>query len=232
VNPIMRSAAGAFCVLALAGILAVPPASGQAGEHSGKPDHYDHAFRDAEAWSKTFDDPARDRWQQPERVIAALQIAPDADVADIGSGTGYFSVRLGKALPRGRVIGIDIQPDMVRFLNERAARERLPNVMSRLGTAEDPGIAAESVDLVLMVDTYHHIGARERYFEKVRAGLRPGGRLAIVDFKADSPNGPPLQHRIPPEKVTEELNAAGYSLVETHQFLPWQYFLVFQKRDS
>jgi len=229
VNPIMRSAAGAFCVLALAGILAVPPASGQAGEHSGKPDHYDHAFRDAEAWSKTFDDPARDRWQQPERVIAALQIAPDADVADIGSGTGYFSVRLGKALPRGRVIGIDIQPDMVRFLNERAARERLPNVMSRLGTAEDPGIAAESVDLVLMVDTYHHIGARERYFEKVRAGLRPGGRLAIVDFRPETALGPPRHFRVTESQVKAEMAKAGFGFVETVDILADQFILVFRR---
>ena len=82
-----------------------------------------------------------------------------------------------------------------------------------------------------MVDTYHHIGNRVQYFTKLKSSLGPNGRLAIVDFKADSPNGPPPQHRIAPEKVAEELDAAGYSLLETHKFLPRQYFLVFRKRE-
>ncbi|HEY7247647.1 MAG TPA: SAM-dependent methyltransferase, partial [Xanthobacteraceae bacterium] len=79
-----------------------------------------------------------------------------------------------------------------------------------------------------VVDTYHHIDHRIAYFARLRESLRPNGRLAIVDFKADSPNGPPLEHRIAPEKATAELNAAGYSLVATHPFLPRQYLLVFQ----
>jgi predicted methyltransferase len=88
------------------------------------------------------------------------------------------------------------------------------------------------VDVVLIVDTYHHIGNRTQYFAKLQASLRPGGRLVIIDFKADSPNGPPPQHRIAPEKAAEELAAAGYGLVETQTILPRQYFLVFQKRGS
>ena len=82
------------------------------------------------------------------------------------------------------------------------------------------------------MDTYHHIGNRTQYFAKLQASLRPGGRLVIIDFKANSPNGPPPQHRIPAEKVAEELGAAGYTLSETHPILPRQYFLVFQKRGS
>jgi len=81
------------------------------------------------------------------------------------------------------------------------------------------------------VDTYHHIGNRTQYFAKLKSLLRPTGRIAIVDFNADSPSGPPAQHRISPERVMEELNAAGYSLMETLQFLPRQYYLVFRKRD-
>ena len=89
----------------------------------------------------------------------------------------------------------------------------------------------EPVDVVLVVDTYHHIGNRTQYFAKLKSSLRPTGRLAIVDFKAASQSGPPMQYRILPERVTEELNAAGYSLMETLQFLPRQYYLVFRKRD-
>jgi cyclopropane fatty-acyl-phospholipid synthase-like methyltransferase len=86
----------------------------------------------------------------------------------------------------------------------------------------------EAADLILVVDTYHHIGHRRHYFAKLKASLRKGGRLAIVDFKADSPNGPPPEHRVSPERVAEELGAAGFMLTEEHKFLPRQYFLVFQ----
>jgi ubiquinone/menaquinone biosynthesis C-methylase UbiE len=85
--------------------------------------HMHRRFDDAEKWSKVFDDPARDAWQKPVEVITALKLAPDAVVADIGSGTGYFAVRLARAVPRGKVYGADVETDMVRFLNERAARE-------------------------------------------------------------------------------------------------------------
>jgi SAM-dependent methyltransferase len=100
-----------------------------------------------------------------------------------------------------------------------------------LANTETPNLP-EPVDLLLVVDTYHHIDNRVAYFAKVRGSLRPNGRLVIVDFKADSPDGPPPEYRISPEKVTVELNAAGYSLVATHLFLPRQYFLVFQSKAS
>ena len=90
----------------------------------------------------------------------------------------------------------------------------------------------EPVDLILVVDTYHHIDDRIRYFAALQSSLRPGGRLVIIDFKADSPNGPPAQHRISPERVGEELAAAGYMLIEKFEFLPRQYGLIFKKRDS
>jgi hypothetical protein len=88
----------------------------------------------------------------------------------------------------------------------------------------------EPVEFILLVDTYHHIRNRIEYFARLKSSLRHAGRLAIVDFKADSPSGPPAQHRVLPEKVTQELNAAGYSLIESFEFLPRQYFLIFQKR--
>jgi cyclopropane fatty-acyl-phospholipid synthase-like methyltransferase len=193
-------------------------------QHGAQPMH--SQFDDAERWAKVFDDPERDAWQKPAEVVRALKLAPDASVADIGSGTGYFAVRFARAVPQGRVYGADLEPDMVRYLNERAGREKLANLRSHLAAAEDPKIPA-AVDLVIVVDTYHHIGSRERYFGGLRASLKPGGRVAIVDFKPDSPVGPPRRHRIAPERVRTEMEGAGYRLAEEHGFLPYQYFLVF-----
>jgi SAM-dependent methyltransferase len=198
-----------------------------AAQHAEQPMH--RRFDDAEKWSKVFDDPARDAWQRPGEVIAALRLAPDAIVADIGSGTGYFAVRLARALPRGRVYGADVEPEMVRFLNARAAREGLGNLSSHAAGQDGPNLPVQ-VDLALVVDTYHHIARRSRYFERLKSALRAGGRVAIIDFKLDSPTGPPVKHRIAPEQVKVEMERAGYRLQEEPGFLPHQYFLIFTPR--
>ena len=205
--------------LALAG-----PSFAQHGEQ-----HLHRSFDDAAKWSKIFDDPGRDAWQKPAEVIRALKLPHDAAVADIGSGTGYFAVRLARALPKGRVYGADIAPDMVKFLNERAAKEKLPNLSSHLAGESDPKLPAP-VDLVLVVDTYHHIAQRPEYFQRLKGVLKPGGRVAIVDFRPESPTGPPAAHRVAPGQVSAEMERAGFRLAERHEFLPDQYFLVFAPR--
>jgi SAM-dependent methyltransferase len=201
--------------------------------HHGIAGHGDGAFHrrfdDAAKWAKEFDNPERDAWQKPEEVLNALHLRGNAIVADLGSGTGYFAVRLAKRLPEGKVFAADIEEDMVRYLAGRAHNEHLPNIVPVQTSAEAANLP-EPADLILVVDTFHHIGNRSEYFSKLKSSLRAGGRLAIVDFKADSPVGPPPEHRIPPERVVEELDAAGYALLETHSFLPRQYFLVFQPR--
>ena len=205
-------------------LLIAAPAFGQHGEQ-----HMHQRFEDAERWSKVFDDPARDAWQMPSNVVRALKLAPDAAVADIGSGTGYFTVRLARAVPKGRVYGTDISADMVRFLHERAAKEKLANLVSHRAAEDDPKLPVP-VDLALLVDTYHHVAQRTDYFLRLRGALKPGGRVAIIDFRLDSPNGPPLEHRLAPERVRAEMENAGYRLLEEHGFLPNQYFLVFTPR--
>jgi len=195
------------------------------------PGTHQHSFSDAERWGHVFDDPARDKWQKPHEVIQTLALAPNAVVADIGSGTGYFSVRLANMLPKGRVYGVDIEPGMVKYLADRAKREGLQNVTSIAGAPDDPRLP-EKVDLIIMVDVYHHIGHRMRYFRKLQASLKPGGRVAIIDFKMDSPDGPPKAARIAPDRVKAELGNAGYALVQEHSFLPYQYFLIFRPAKS
>ncbi len=204
-------------------ILALACGSG----HAQSPSTHQHSFGNAEQWAHVFDDPKRDVWQKPHEVIKALALAPDAVVADIGAGTGYFSARLATMLPQGRVFAADIEPSMVRYLSERAARERLANMVPVLSHNDTPGLPVK-VDLVLMVDTYHHILGREGYFRGLQGLLKPGGRIAIIDFRMDSPEGPPKQARLTPAQVTGEMARAGYVLAAQHDFLPRQYFLVFR----
>lgn len=195
------------------------------GEEPG----YHHSFGNAETWAKEFDDPKRDAWQKTEAILDALQLTQTARVADIGAGTGYFSVRIAKRVPDGKVFAADVEPDMLHYLGERAHREQLHVLQPVQANADTPNLP-EPVDVALIVDTYHHIDDRVAYFSRLKSSLRPGGRLAIVDFKTDAPEGPPPERRIAPEKVIAELEQAGYALVGRHDFLPRQYFLVFQMR--
>jgi cyclopropane fatty-acyl-phospholipid synthase-like methyltransferase len=191
------------------------------------PRTHQHGFAGAEHWARVFDDPARDRWQKPDEVIAALALAPDDLVADIGAGTGYFAVRLALKVPQGRVFAVDIEPGMVKYVSERAHKTNLDNLTAVLAEPDDPKLPAK-VDLALLVDTYHHIGNREAYFRRLAGALKAGGRLAIVDFTMQSAVGPPASGRVAPMVVKAEMQRAGYLLVAEHTFLPNQYFLVFR----
>jgi cyclopropane fatty-acyl-phospholipid synthase-like methyltransferase len=188
-----------------------------------------HRFDDPEKWAAEFEDPSRDAWQKPDEVVAALQLPPDAVVADIGAATGYFPVRLARALQTGKVYAVDLEPTMSEYLRQRAQREGLGNLHAITAAADDPKLP-EPVDLVLVVDTYHHLEHRPAYFERLRAKLRPNARLVIIDFTKSSPMGPPEAMRLGPEQVREELERAGYVLSAEHGFLPHQYFLVFTSR--
>jgi SAM-dependent methyltransferase len=130
-------------------------------------------------------------------------------------------------LSAGRVYAADLEPAMVKHLGERAKKEGLANLVPVQAAPGSPRLPAK-VDLALLVDTYHHIEARERYFAALRKSLQPGGRVAIIDFRLDAPEGPPVAARIAPERVKAEMAKAGYVLVAEHGFLPRQYFLVFR----
>ena len=209
---------------------AAPAKTGDHAAHGGAtaaaPDHLAHRFEDAAAWSKSFDDPARDEWQMPSRLIDALDLEPGQSVADIGAGTGYFTVRLAKTPAKPRVFAVDIEPSMVEHVRRRAMQEGLSNVTAVQAQADRPNLP-EPVDVVLVVDTYHHIPNRVAYFTALKAMLKPGGRLAIVDFRKGAPSGPPEEFRFTADQIGAELARAGWSLQRTHDFLPRQLFLVF-----
>jgi cyclopropane fatty-acyl-phospholipid synthase-like methyltransferase len=212
-----------FFVLLTYASLVTPPALAQT--------HHDtahHSFQGAAQWAKEFDDPSRDEWQKPHEVIQALALKPDAVIADIGSGTGYFSVRFAHMAPKGRVYGVDTEPDMVKYLTDRAKSMGLTNVIPVQAAPDDPRLP-EKVDLIFIVDTFHHIENRAQYLRKLRDSLKPDGRIAIIDFRMDSVDGPPKSARSTPDQIKAEMNRAGYSFVQENNFLPKQYFLIFQQ---
>jgi SAM-dependent methyltransferase len=196
------------------------------GDPVAQPDHFGRHFDNAEEWAKSFDDPARDEWQLPARVVDALQLKPGQVVADVGAGTGYFTARLAKSPAAPKVYAVDIEPSMVDYLKQRATREGLKNVVAVQAGADRTNLP-EPVDLVLVVDTYHHIPNRVAYFTALKARLKPGARLAIVDFRKGAPSGPPEEFRFTPDQISAELASAGFSLQTTHDFLPRQIFLVY-----
>ena len=202
---------------------AMPPERADHGHQHG---HHHHRFDDAASWSKVFDDPARDAWQKPAVVVAAMGITSGMVVADVGAGTGYFEPHLSKAVgPSGRVLAIDLEPDMVRWIGERAKREGLTNVDAWVGAADDPKLTGSAVDRVLVVDTWHHVENRTAYAKKLAAALRPGGTVFIVDFTKESPHGPPAHARLTPEDVSADLRAAGLEPKRVEAGLPHQYMI-------
>ncbi len=193
--------------------------------------HHAHRFDDAAHWAAVFDDPARDAWQQPDAVLRALALAPDARVADLGAGTGYFAVRLAAAVPQGRVWALDVEPTLVRHMVARAAQQHLGNLFAVLCTPDD-AMLPEPVDAVLVVDTFHHLEDRPGYFRRLASSLRPGGRVVIVDFTRESPEGPPVAMRLAPDAVDAEMTTAGFVREGAVLPLPRQYVLVYRERPA
>jgi SAM-dependent methyltransferase len=204
-----------------------PTSSASVQQHGDKaPDHFAHRFDNVDELVKRFDDPSRDEWQMPARVIDSLQLMPGNVVADIGAGTGYFTVRLARTPARPKVYAVDIESAMISHLRHRAMLEGLDNVVAVQASADRSNLP-ESVDVALVVDTYHHIPNRVAYFTALKTSMKPGARLAIVDFRKGAPEGPPEEFRFTPQEIREELAQAGFSVLAEHGFLPRQIFLVF-----
>ncbi len=190
-----------------------------------------HPFEDTERWVEAFENAERDARQKPDEVVRALNLSAGDAVADIGAGTGYFTRRFARAVgDNGIAYAVDLEPNMLRYVAERAEKDGQPNIVPVLATPSSPMLAPNSVDLVFICNTIHHIAARHHYYRLLARDLRAGGRLAIVDFykDADLEEGPPKEMRIAKRALIEEVTAAGFRLVEEHDFLPEQYFLVFE----
>ncbi|MEO1228475.1 MAG: class I SAM-dependent methyltransferase [Myxococcota bacterium] len=230
----LRSPPPCFGLLCAAAACASSPSAGPSSHpashpasHPGSGPHqgaFHHSFEDAEKWAGVFDDPARAAWQKPDDVVALLGLVPGQTVADLGAGTGYFMSRLSNAVgPDGTVLALDPELNMVRYMEKRARREGLENVEARRISTDDPGLPTGRTHVVLIVDTWHHIGRRGAYAEKLAAGLAPGGAVFIVDFTLDSPEGPPREHRLTASQVAQELSQGGLEATILEEELPRQY---------
>jgi len=172
-----------------------------------------------------FEDPARAQWQKPKTVIAGLGPLAGKTVADIGAGTGYFAFPIAQVA--GKVIAIDIDERFLRYIDDKKRRRGIAaNLETRCTAPDSPGLRRGEADVVLIVDTYHHIESRVKYLKALRKGLVKNGVLVIVDFKKEqTPHGPPLALRLSEEEVGRELKSAGYSISIDRATLPYQYII-------
>lgn len=173
----------------------------------------------------------RDVWQKADEVMSLLQLWPGNVVAEIGDGTGYFEPLLARAVgSTGRVLALDFEPRLVTHVKRRMKTKGLGNVTVRQAAAGDPGLADGSVDRLLVVDAWHRLPQRAQYAAAMNRALRPGGFVVVVDFTAESPEGPPAHARVAPATVIAELQAGGFSARTVAESLPFQYVVIGQKQ--
>lgn len=172
--------------------------------------------------------PEREAEEAPSRAIAALKIQAGQTVADIGAGSGYYTVRLARAVgPAGRVYATDIQPAMLDLLRANVARARLDNVTAILGAPDDPKLPANTIDLAMMVDVYHELAAPQAFLQRLRPALKRDGRLVLLEFRKEDRRVPILEvHKMSVAEVRQELEAEGFRLTAVLDDLPWQHILV------
>lgn len=173
----------------------------------------------------------RETEERPQLMIDALEIKPGQTIADLGAGSGYYSFRIAPLVgPSGRVLAIDIEPAMLRVIDERARREHVANVQTLRSSEQDPLLPANSVDLLFMVDVYHELAYPYEVMQKVRAALKPDGRVALIEFRAEDPavQIKPL-HKMSERQIIKELTAAGFRHVKTVRTLPIQHLVIFAK---
>lgn len=177
---------------------------------------------------------SRQREEDCETMLAALKVLPGQTVCDMGCGNGFYTLPLARLVgKRGTVIAVDIQREMLGLLKDRAAAEKLDNIEYVLGTVVDPKIEARSVDLVLMVDVYHEFSRPEEMLRAIRASLKPGGRVALVEFRAEDPNVPIKKlHKMSKAQILNEYEPNGFKLVEQFDSLPWQHLMFFEREDA
>jgi predicted methyltransferase len=215
-----RSAVGLFATCAI-GFSVVGLGAAQKSQSSGR------LFPPQELG--LLEAPDRDLWQRPDQIMDAMGIADASVVADVGAGSGWFTIKLARRVgPRGVIYAQDVQPEMLNAITRRVQREGLLNVKPILGRGSDPRLPPRSLDAVLVVDAYHEIEDRITMLANIARSLKPQGRIGVVDFKLDGTGpGPSLEERVSPDVVVKDAERAGLRLTRQEAFLPYQYFLIF-----
>lgn len=172
----------------------------------------------------------REREEAPSKAIDALDLAPTAVIADIGAGSGYYAFRISPKVPLGKVMAVDIQPEMLDFLRKRSAELKITNVIPHLGGVEDLALAPGSLDAALLVDAYHEFSHPAEMLASLLRSLKPGGRVFLLEFRAEDPRVPIKElHKMTEAQARLEFESAGFRFVSNRRHLPWQHFMVFER---
>jgi predicted methyltransferase len=195
-------------------------------------DSHNRGPADIKEYIEALERPEREKEQKPDEVVKALNITDYMTIADIGAGSGYFTRKFVWAVQnKGMVYAVDIEPAMLKYNEEMVEHLHTPyNAKFVVAKSDDPLLPPKSVDLVFLCNAYHHLEKRADYFKRVQASLKPGARVAIIDFYHDERSGDvgfPREHLVPRDTVVKEMADAGYTLAKEHTLLTRQYFLEF-----
>lgn len=174
--------------------------------------------------------PGRIQEEMPDEVVANMGLDPNHVVADIGAGSGYFSFRIARLVPEGKVLAVDIQPEMLELIEVQKTEEGVTNIEGVLGQVDDPNLPSNSIDAAIMVDAYHEFSHPFEMINGIYQALRPGGRIFLLEYRGEDSSVPirPL-HKMTEEQVVREMSVFGLEWTDTLDFLPWQHMMVFTK---
>jgi ubiquinone/menaquinone biosynthesis C-methylase UbiE len=174
--------------------------------------------------------PDRVTEEQPQKMVAALELKSTDVVADIGAGTGYISQLIAQQVPEGKVLAVDVQPEMIELLQQRISKNKITNIQPQLGTEQSPELPAASIDLAIMVDAYHEFGYPQEMMTGIVSALKPGGRIVLTEYRGEDPkvNIKP-RHKTTQKQIQREMKAVGLKLLKNESVLPQQHLLFFGK---
>jgi ubiquinone/menaquinone biosynthesis C-methylase UbiE/YHS domain-containing protein len=188
-------------------------------------------FEDSKKYIEFLERKDRAVWQKPDEVVSSLNLKGSETIADLGAGSGYFTFRFSKALPKGKVIAIDPDPEMVRYIHHKTMSSDIKNIEVILGSYDDPKIP-EKVDMVFICDVLHHVGKRAEWLAKLSSEMDKGAKLVLIEFKEGNlPEGPPEKIKISGKEMLSLVFNAGFKLIkENSTLLPYQNYFVFEKQ--
>ena len=174
--------------------------------------------------------PERIQEEMPDAVVDNMNLEPDHVVADIGAGSGYFSFRIAAKVPDGKVLAVDIQPEMLQLIEGQMGEQEVTNIEGVLGAVDNPNLPANSIDAAIMVDAYHEFSHPFEMIDGIYQALKPGGRIFLLEYRGEDPSVPirPL-HKMTEEQVVREMSVFGLDWTDTLDFLPWQHMMIFTK---